>query len=315
MNQKETIISVSSLEKSYKGLKVLKGVDFTLNNGSIFALLGSNGAGKTTIVNILSTLLKPDGGKAEICGYDVVRQGMKVRKHISLTGQYAAVDEVLTGRENLRMIASLRHLPYGEQKADELLDSFNLLDAGNRRVSTYSGGMRRRLDLAMSLMGSPSIIFLDEPTTGLDPQSRLAMWKIVKSLADSGTTIFLTTQYLEEAEQLADQIAILNDGIIVAEGTPDALKKGMPNGTVELIFNSETDIEMAYSLLIGYQVNRNEEMLTINIITDGSVEQLSDILNRLNQSDVVVSSLTQKMPTLEDVFLALIEKKQEERNQ
>ena len=315
MNQKETIISVSSLEKSYKGLKVLKGVDFTLNNGSIFALLGSNGAGKTTIVNLLSTLLKPDGGKAEICGYDVVRQGMKVRKHISLTGQYAAVDEVLTGRENLRMIASLRHLPYGEQKADELLDSFNLLDAGNRRVSTYSGGMRRRLDLAMSLIGNPSIIFLDEPTTGLDPQSRLAMWKIVKSLADSGTTIFLTTQYLEEAEQLADQIAILNDGIIVAEGTPDALKKGMPNGTVELIFNSETDIEMAYSLLIGYQVNRNEEMLTINIITDGSVEQLSDILNRLNQSDVVVSSLTQKMPTLEDVFLALIEKKQEERNQ
>jgi len=315
MNQMEMIISVSSLEKSFKGLKVLKGVDFTLNRGSIFALLGSNGAGKTTIVNILSTLLKPDGGKVKICGYDVVRQGMKVREHISLTGQYAALDEVLTGRENLRMIASLLHLPHGAQKTEELLSNFDLLDAGDRRVSTYSGGMRRRLDLAMSLMGSPSVIFLDEPTTGLDPQSRFVMWKIVKSLANAGTTIFLTTQYLDEAEQLADHVAILNDGIIAAKGTPDELKKRMPNGTVELVFNSEIDMEKAYSLLIEYQISKNEEMLTINIITDGSVEQLSDILNHLNRSDVSVSSFTQKLPTLEDVFLALIDEKQEECNQ
>jgi len=302
----ETIISVSSLEKSFKGLKVLKGVDIKVSKGSIFALLGSNGAGKTTIVNILSTLLKPDGGSAKICGYDVVREGMNVRKHISLTGQYAAVDEALTGRENLQMIASLRHIPRGDKKAEELLSEFNLIDAGARRVSTYSGGMRRRLDLAMSLLGEPAIIFLDEPTTGLDPQSRFVMWETVKSLADSGTTIFLTTQYLEEAEQIADHVAILNEGIIVAEGTPEELKRKMPNGTVEIRFNSENDIQTSYDLLSNYQISKNDEMLALNIITDGSVEQLSDILNHLNCSDVSVSGFSQKLPTLEDVFLTLI---------
>ncbi|MGL6199201.1 MAG: ATP-binding cassette domain-containing protein [Lachnospiraceae bacterium] len=306
MDRMETIISVSSLEKSFKGHKVLKGVDFKVNNGSIFALLGSNGAGKTTIVNILSTLLKPNGGNAKICGYDVVREGMNVRKHISLTGQYAAVDEALTGRENLQMIASLRHIPHGDKKAEELLSEYNLTDAGTRRVSTYSGGMRRRLDLAMSLLGEPAIIFLDEPTTGLDPQSRFVIWETVKSLADSGTTIFLTTQYLEEAEQIADYVAILNEGIIVAEGTPEKLKGKMPNGTVEISFNSENDIQTAYDLLSDYQISKNDEMLALNIITDGSVEQLSDILNHLNSSDVTVTGFSQKLPTLEDVFLTLI---------
>lgn len=312
MEQTETIISVSSLEKSFKGIQVLKGVDFSISKGSIFTLLGSNGAGKTTTVKILSTLIKPDGGKAEICGYDVVRQGMKVRKHISLTGQYAAVDEVLTGRENLRMIGALRHLPDRNKKADELLESFNLVDAGGRRVSTYSGGMRRRLDLAMSLLGNPSVIFLDEPTTGLDPQSRLAMWKIIKALAAAGTTVFLTTQYLEEAEQLADHIAILNDGLIVAEGTPGALKKRIPQGTVELTFYSENEMEKACGLLKEYQVSKYKETLTITIMTDGSVKQLTDLLNHINNAGISVSGFTQKLPTLEDVFLKLVSKKEGE---
>lgn len=302
----ETIIKVTSLEKSFKSLKVLKGIDLAITKGSIFALLGSNGAGKTTTVNLLSTLMKPDGGNAAICGFDIVRQGDKVREHISLTGQYAAVDELLTGRENLRMIGALRHLPDKNIKADELLESFHLIDAANRRVSTYSGGMRRRLDLAMSLLGNPAVIFLDEPTTGLDPQSRLSMWNIIRSLADTGTTVFLTTQYLEEAEQLSDHVAILHDGIIVAEGTPDKLKETLSQGTVELTFYDVSEMKKAFELLKKYQISRNEEMLAINIITKGSVKQLTDILNLLNNANISLSSFAQKLPTLEDVFLKLV---------
>lgn len=302
----ETIIKVTSLEKSFKNLNVLKGIDFAVTKGSVFALLGSNGAGKTTTVNLLSTRMKPDDGNATICGFDTVRQSDKVREHISLTGQYAAVDELLTGRENLCMIGALRHLPDKNKRVDELLASFHLIDAANRQVSTYSGGMRRRLDLAMGLLGNPSVIFLDEPTTGLDPQSRLSMWKIIKSLADSGTTVFLTTQYLEEAEQLADHIAILHDGIIVAEGTPDKLKEKLSQGTVELTFYDVSEMEKAYGLLEKYQISRNEEMLSINIITDGSVKQLADILNLLNNAGISLSGFAQKLPTLEDVFLKLV---------
>lgn len=311
MEHSENIISVTSLEKSFKNLNVLKGISFTVAKGSIFALLGSNGAGKTTTVKILSTLIRPDGGSASISGFDVIRQADKVRECISLTGQYAAVDEVLTGRENLQMIGSLRHLHNTNKKTDELLEAFQLVDAANRRVSTYSGGMRRRLDLAMSLMGNPPVIFLDEPTTGLDPQSRLAMWNMVKSLAQLGTTVFLTTQYLEEAEYLADDIAILHNGIIAAEGTPDTLKSRLPHGTVELAFNSNSDIQKASELLKDYQMNRNENMLIVNVITDGSVEQLADILNRLSNTGIIVSSFTQKLPTLEDVFLTLIGEQKE----
>lgn len=308
MNQSETIVLVDSLEKSYKALKVLKGISFSIRKGRIFALLGSNGAGKTTTVNILSTLMKPDGGSAAICGFDIVRQGNKVREHISLTGQYAAVDEMLTGRENLRMIGALRHLPDKNKKADQLLESFHLIDSANRRVATYSGGMRRRLDLAMSLLGNPSVIFLDEPTTGLDPQSRLAMWKIIRSLADSGTTIFLTTQYLEEAEQLADHIAILHDGIIAAEGTPDQLKEKLSQETIELTFYDSYEMERAEAHLKKYKISSNKEMLTIKIMTNGCVKQLTDILNILNDNNVLLSGLAQKLPTLEDVFLKLVEK-------
>lgn len=314
MKQHEIVITVDFLEKAYKNHKVLKGISFTVTKGTIFALLGSNGAGKTTTIHLLSTLMKPDGGNAAICGFDIVRQSDKVREHISLTGQYAAVDELLTGKENLRMVGALRHLTDNNKKADELLELFHLTNAANRRVSTYSGGMRRRLDLAMSLLGNPAIIFLDEPTTGLDPQSRLSLWKIIRNLADSGTTIFLTTQYLEEAEQLADHIAILHNGMIAAEGTPDGLKEKLSHEMVELTFYNENEMKKAYELLKEHQVNRNEEMLTINIITDGSVKQLADILNLLNTTNISLSGFTQKSPTLEDIFLKLIDENKGEKD-
>jgi ABC-2 type transport system ATP-binding protein len=230
-----TSIQVSGLQKSYKNLHVLKGVDFEVERGSIFALLGSNGVGKTTIVKILTTLMKPDAGTVFVNGFDVVSKAGNVRQSISLTGQFAAVDEVLTGRENLIMIARLRHLHHPRQVTDDLLRRFGLTDAADRKTSTYSGGMRRRLDIAMSLVGKPEIIFLDEPTTGLDPEARIEVWKIVKELAESGTTVFLTTQYLEEAEQLADRIAILHEGKVIANGTMEELKKLLPPAKVEYV--------------------------------------------------------------------------------
>jgi ABC-2 type transport system ATP-binding protein len=233
-------IQVKGLQKSYKQLHVLKGVDFEVEKGSTFALLGSNGAGKTTVIKILTTLLKPDGGTAFVNGFEVVSKDDSVRQSISLTGQFAAVDEILTGRENLIMIARLRHLDHPAQIAEDLLKRFGLTDAADRRVSTYSGGMRRRLDIAMSLVGKPQLIFLDEPTTGLDPEGRHEVWKTVKELADNGTTVFLTTQYLEEAEQLADRIAILHEGRIIANGTLEDLKKLFPPVKVEYIEKQPT---------------------------------------------------------------------------
>jgi len=228
-------IQVNGLQKSYNKLHVLKGVDFEVEKGNIFALLGSNGAGKTTIVKILTTLLKQDSGTVTVNGFDVAAEPDHVRQSISLTGQFAAVDEILTGRENLIMIARLRHLDNTRQVADDLLNRFGLTDAADRRVSTYSGGMRRRLDIAMSLVGKPQLIFLDEPTNGLDPEARIEVWKTVKELANNGTTILLTTQYLEEAEQLADRIAILHEGRIIANGTLDELKKLFPPAKVEYV--------------------------------------------------------------------------------
>jgi ABC-2 type transport system ATP-binding protein len=244
-----TVIRVKALKKSYKNVDVLTGVDFDVESGSIFALLGSNGAGKTTIVKILTTLLTPDSGSAQVGGYDVVKQPKQVREIISLTGQYAAVDEILTGRENLQMIAKLRHLPDSEKITDQLLTRFDLDDAASRRVSTYSGGMRRRLDIAMSLVGKASIIFLDEPTTGLDPEARIAVWATVKELTKNGITVFLTTQYLEEAEQLADKIAILHKGKIIAEGTLDELKKLLPTPKVEYIEKQPTLEEISLNII------------------------------------------------------------------
>ena len=233
-------IRVHGLEKSYKDLRVLRGVDFDVARGTIFALLGSNGAGKTTIVRILSTLLKSDGGTSTVENFDVATQPASVRGAISLTGQFAAVDEMLTGRENLMLVARLRHLKNARQIADDLLGRFQLSDAAERRVSAYSGGMRRRLDIAMSLIGDPPVIFLDEPTSGLDPQSRIEVWSSVKELASKGTTVLLTTQYLEEAEHLADRIAILHGGRIIANGTLDELKQLFPPAKVEYVEKQPT---------------------------------------------------------------------------
>ncbi|GAA3574490.1 ABC transporter ATP-binding protein [Nonomuraea rosea] len=243
-------IRVQGLQKSYKELQVLRGVDFEVARGSIFALLGSNGAGKTTAVKILSTLLKADAGTASVHGFDVATQPADVRESISLTGQFAAVDEILSGRENLVLIARLRHLSDPGQIADDLLARFSLTDAGGRKVSTYSGGMRRRIDIAMSLVGNPPVIFLDEPTTGLDPQARIEVWQTVRELADRGTTVLLTTQYLDEAEQLADRIAILHQGRIIVNGTLAELKQLLPPAKVEYIEKQPT-LEDVFLTLVG----------------------------------------------------------------
>lgn len=247
---REPAIRVRNLQKSFKELQVLKGVDLDVAPGSIFALLGSNGAGKTTVVKILSTLLKADAGTATVNGYDTTTHAHQVRQSISLTGQFAAVDEILTGRENLVLVAKLRHLPHPGQIADTLLARFSLTDAAGRRAATYSGGMRRRLDIAMSLIGNPPIIFLDEPTTGLDPQARLEVWDAVKELARGGTTVLLTTQYLDEAEHLADRIAILHQGTIIVNGTLTELKALLPPATVEYIEKQPT-LEDVFFAVVG----------------------------------------------------------------
>lgn len=246
----EKAIQVKGLQKSYKQLQVLKGVDLEVEKGSIFALLGSNGAGKTTMVRILSTLLEHDDGAAAVNGFDVSSKPDSVRQSISLTGQFAAVDEVLTGRENLIMIAKLRHIKSPRRIADELLKRFGLTEAADRRAATYSGGMRRRLDIAMSIVGEPVLIFLDEPTTGLDPEARIETWQVVKELAAGGTTVFLTTQYLEEAEQLADRIAILHEGRIIANGTLEELKRMFPPAKVEYV-EKQLTLEEIFLAIVG----------------------------------------------------------------
>jgi ABC-2 type transport system ATP-binding protein len=246
----ESAISVRGIEKSYKDLHVLRGVDFEVEKGSIFALLGSNGAGKTTMIRILSTLLTADAGTASVRGFDVASEPLKVRESISLTGQFAAVDEILTGRENLVLVGKLRHLPDPGAVADDLLTRFRLTDAGARRAGTYSGGMRRRLDIAMSLVGHPDVIYLDEPTTGLDPEGRQEVWGVVKELAHTGTTVLLTTQYLDEAEHLADRIAILHEGRIIANGTLAELKALLPPATVEYVEKQPT-LEEIFLRLVG----------------------------------------------------------------
>ncbi|HEY9291519.1 MAG TPA: ATP-binding cassette domain-containing protein [Microlunatus sp.] len=249
-NSTAAAIRVHGIEKSFKDVQVLRGIDFEVARGSIFALLGSNGAGKTTLVRILSTLIKADAGTASVEAFDVAKQPLQVRESISLTGQFAAVDEVLTGRENLVLVAKLRHLKHPGAIADDLLSRFSLTDAGNRKASTYSGGMRRRLDIAMSLIGSPPVIFLDEPTTGLDPQARIEVWQTVRHLADNGTTVLLTTQYLDEAEQLADRIAILHQGKIIQNGTLAELKQLLPPAKIEYV-EKQPSLEDVFLTLVG----------------------------------------------------------------
>lgn len=315
MEQENYIIQIHDLRKSFKKLSVLQGINLQIKKGSIFALLGSNGAGKTTIVNILATLMTYDEGNISICGYDVDKEASKVCKCISLTGQYAAVDELLTGRENLKMIASLHHMKHRNEKVEELLSYFQLQEAANRRVQTYSGGMRRRLDIAMSLLSNPSVIFLDEPTTGLDPQNRIAMWEIVKSLSKKGTTVFLTTQYLEEAEQLADHIAILDKGKIVAEGTTEELKQRLPQGVVEITFQDTAQFELAKHICCNYKSQEDTEHMKMTLETNGTVKEMGSILNKLEEHDIQVTGFTQKLPTLEDVFLNLIEQEERIKNE
>jgi ABC-2 type transport system ATP-binding protein len=269
----QTAIRVQGIEKSFKDQQVLRGVTFDVPAGSIFALLGSNGAGKTTLVRILSTLLKADGGRAAVHGFDVAGQPAEVRDAISLTGQFAAVDEVLTGRENLVLVAKLRHVKDPAAVADDLLDRFALTEAGHRRAATYSGGMRRRLDLAMSLIGTPPVIFLDEPTTGLDPQARIEVWQTVRGLARGGTTVLLTTQYLDEAEQLADGIAILHQGTIIQNGTVTELKQLLPPTEVTYV-EQQPSLEDVFLALVGDQAEpelhpiKTDEISTDKINTD-----------------------------------------------
>ena len=254
----DAAIRMRGLEKSFDELHVLRGVDFDVDRGSIFALLGSNGAGKTTVVRILATLLKADAGTAEVHGFDVATQAGDVRESISLTGQFAAVDEILTGRENLVLVARLRHLTGARAIAEQLLARFQLTDAADRKVSTYSGGMRRRLDIAMSLIGDPPVVFLDEPTTGLDPEARLEVWQAVRDLAAGGTTVLLTTQYLEEAEQLADRIAILHGGRIIENGTLAELKRLLPPAKVEYVEKQPT-LEDVFLRLVGRDATREDQ--------------------------------------------------------
>jgi ABC-2 type transport system ATP-binding protein len=263
----DAAIRVTGLEKSFKDLQVLRGVDFDVTTGSIFALLGSNGAGKTTVVRILSTLLKQDAGAASVNGFDVAAQSQDVRESISLTGQFAAVDEILSGRENLVLVARLRHLKNPGTIADDLLARFSLTEAGGRKASTYSGGMRRRLDIAMSLIGNPPVIFLDEPTTGLDPQGRIEVWDTVKQLARTGTTVLLTTQYLDEAEQLADRIAILHQGRIIVNGTLAELRQLLPAAKVEYV-EKQPSLEDVFLALVGEDTETTDADMVGDALTN-----------------------------------------------
>lgn len=304
-------ITVSELKKAYKKNAVLKGVSFTVESGKIFALLGSNGAGKTTIINILTTLIEADSGTAVVNGFDTTTSADKIRQCISLTGQFAAVDDVLTARENLELIADLRHVSNSASTASELLKKFNLSEAANRPVLTFSGGMRRRLDIAMSLIGNPAIIFLDEPTTGLDPEARNDMWQTIKALADSGTTVFLTTQYLEEADQLADTIALLHNGKIVANGTAAELKKLVPGGSIQFTFHDDKQLKAAATLLKkDYELTEGSG-LTLHVSVGDNVTQITELFIRLRDAKLEPTNFSQQVPTLDDVFFKLTGNKKE----
>jgi len=301
-----TPIVVRGLKKSFKKVNVLEGIDLTVERGTVLALLGPNGAGKTTTIRILSTLLPPDGGEAFVNGFDVVRQAKDVRRSIGLTGQYAAVDEYLTGRENLEMMGKLYHLSTSDskQRASELLEEFDLIEAAGRIAKTYSGGMRRRLDLALSLVATPPILFLDEPTTGLDPRSRLAIWDRIEKLVKAGTTILLTTQYLDEADKLADRIVVIDHGKVIAEGTSSQLKSTVGNERLELVLATDEEVAKTIAAL-GSEVLRHEDHRVLTVAVDGSIAHVKRILDMLESSMVAVESFTLHQPTLDDVFLQL----------
>jgi len=301
----DAAITVSGLRKAYGSTTVLDGIDLQVAPGTVFSLLGPNGAGKTTIVNILTTLIRADGGRAMVGGHDVAREPDAVRASIGVTGQFSAVDKLLTGAENLALMGDLHHLPRREaaRRAAELLERFELVDAGAKLAGTYSGGMVRRLDLAMSLIGEPRILFLDEPTTGLDPRSRRTMWQVVRDLAAGGVTVFLTTQYLDEADELADRIVLLDRGRVVADGTPAELKRLVPGGHISLEFATAAGLDAAASVLRA--TVQDPDNLTLQVPSDGSVASLKALLDRFDDASISVERLSIHTPDLDDVFFAL----------
>jgi ABC-2 type transport system ATP-binding protein len=308
-------ITVAGLRKAFGDKVVLDGIDLDVAEGTVFALLGPNGAGKTTMVHILSTLIRADGGEARVGGHDVTRNPEAVRRMIGMTGQFSAVDNLLTGTENLALMADLHHLarPEGRVRAANLLARFDLVEAATKPVATYSGGMKRRLDLAMTLVGRPRVIFLDEPTAGLDPRSRRVMWQIVRDLVADGVTIFLTTQYLEEADQLADRVALLDHGHVIAEGTPADLKRRVPGGHIRLEFADAQRLASAARALDGLDGTvREEDALALQVPSDGGVRSLRTLLDRLDRAEVEVDGLSVHTPDLDDVFLALTGRPQTE---
>ncbi|GAB3445749.1 ATP-binding cassette domain-containing protein [Actinophytocola sediminis] len=302
---RSSAISVSGLRKSFGDKVVLDGIDLEVAAGSVFSLLGPNGAGKTTTVNVLTTLMKADGGTVLVAGHDSVSEARAVRAAIGVTGQFAAVDELLTGQENLRLMVDLARAGVGDgdRVVAGLLARFDLAEAAGESVSTYSGGMRRKLDLAMTLVGNPRIIFLDEPTTGLDPRSRRTMWTIIRELVADGVTIFLTTQYLEEADQLADRVAVLDQGKLVAQGTPDELKRQLPGTHVRLRFASADELDAAARVIAD--ATRDDEALTLRVPGDGGTRSLRALLDRLDEYSVSAEAFSVHTPDLDDVFLAL----------
>ncbi|MFE2971067.1 ATP-binding cassette domain-containing protein [Streptomyces sp. NPDC059340] len=299
-------ITVTGLHKSYGDKLVLDGIDFEVPSGHIWSLLGPNGAGKTTLVQILSTLIRPDAGSVQVAGHDLLREPEAVRRAIGVTGQFAAIDELLTGEENLQLMCQLHRLPAqeGRQRTAELLERFELAGQDAKKLAgSYSGGMRRKLDLAMTLVGSPQIIFLDEPTTGLDPRSRRTMWDIIRDLVADGVTIFLTTQYLEEADELADRIAVLHHGNFVAQGTPAELKRLVPGGDIRLTFDTAEQLALAAEALGTSDID--EEALSLRVPSEGDLGSMRRVIDRLDGARVTASSLSVHSPDLDDVFLTL----------